>query len=78
MTIHVGFMGSVVKHHDPRRVWEGYRRMLREDAQQRTAVRRLAESEGGRSLLDESRVVWRARGFEAPFEFVFDKEGSRS
>jgi hypothetical protein len=78
MTIRVGFMGTVMNHHDPGAVWEGYRRMLRGEPQQQELVRRLAETEGGRSLLDDSRAVWRERGFEkAPFDFLFGEESGR-
>jgi hypothetical protein len=66
--VRVGFMGALLRGGDPRRAWETFRAMAAADPAQ---VRRLAETDGGRALLDDSRSAWRARGYEAPFEFVF-------
>lgn len=71
-----GFMGAVLSGHDPGEAWDGYRQMLQEDPQQMEIVRQLAESPSGQALLDESRAAWRGRGFEAPFEFIFEDSGS--
>jgi len=63
-------MGAVRSGGDPLIAWQTYREMAEEDPAQ---VRRLAETAEGRALLDDSRVVWHGRGFEAPFEFVFEQ-----
>jgi hypothetical protein len=68
--VRVVIMGAV-SGGDPERAWRAYRALVTGDEAQRAALLRLAESEGGRAMLDDSRGVWRARGFEAPFESVF-------
>lgn len=69
-----GFMGAVLNGHDPREAWDGYRRMILDDPQQRAVVRQLAADPAGRALLDDSRSAWHDRGFvEAPFDFVFEE-----
>lgn len=68
------FMGAALTGQDPKEAWAGYQKMLREEPQQRALVRQFAETEGGRALLDDSRRVWRDRGLDAPFEFVFEEE----
>jgi hypothetical protein len=76
MMMSVGFMGAALRWQDPRTAWEVFSRMLREDPSQRMTARRLAETEGGRELLDASRKAWRRRGLEAPFEsFLREAEG---
>ncbi len=73
-----GFMGAVLGGHDPREAWDGYRQMIREDPQQLAIIRQLAASAGGQALLDASREAWRGRGFDAPFDFVFeDSDGAQ-
>lgn len=68
------FMGTALTGQDLKEVWEGYERMLRAEPQQQALVRQFAETEGGCALLDDSRRIWRERGFDAPFEFVFEEE----
>lgn len=71
-----GFMGAVLGGHDPREAWNGYRQMIHEDPQQKAIIRQLAASAGGQALLEASREAWRDRGFEAPFDFIFEESGS--
>ena len=68
--VKVGFMGTVLRGGDPTDAWRAYRRMAVEEPAQ---VRRLAETAEGLALLDASRAAWRRRGFEAPFEIVFEE-----
>lgn len=73
-----GFMGAVLGGHDPREAWNGYRQMIQEDPQQLAIIHQLAASAGGQALLEASREAWRDRGFEAPFDFVFeDSDGAQ-
>lgn len=74
-SVRVVIMGAV-SGGDPERAWRAYRAMLAGDERQRAALRRLAESEDGRAMLDASRDTWRGRGYEAPFEVVFEDSGS--
>lgn len=56
----------------PARAWRAYHLMVTVDRAQRAAMLRLAESVDGRAMLNASRDIWHARGFdEAPFEIVF-------
>lgn len=67
----VVIMGAV-SGGDPARAWRAYHSMVTGDRAQRAAVLRLAQSADGRAMLDASRDIWHARGFEeAPFEIVF-------
>ena len=68
------FMGAVLDGQDAREAWEWYRQILREDPQQQAVVRQLADTEGGREMLEASRAAWRARGLEAPFDFLIEEE----
>jgi hypothetical protein len=66
------FMSRVLDG-DAHTAWGVYERMVVEDEQIRTLIRMLAER--GDAMLEESRRVWRARGFErAPFDFLFGGE----
>ena len=72
-----GFMGMVLSGQDPREAWEQLNRMVIQDAQLREMVRQLNSREDGRELLDDSRRAWRERGFDAPFDFLFDEAERR-
>lgn len=74
-SVSVGIMGAVLSGGDPRTAWRAFRELVENDPAHREAVRRLAETEDGRALLDDSRSAWRARGFEAPFDFIFEDPG---
>lgn len=71
----VGFMGAVLSGEDPGEAWRAFRAMVDEDPAQRALVLQLAETKGGRSLLDDSRSAWRERGYKAPFDFIFEESG---
>lgn len=57
-----GFMGTVLSNDDPAEAWNAYRQLLLDDEQQRRVIKQFVATEGGR-----------ARGFDAPFEFVFEE-----
>jgi hypothetical protein len=71
-----GYMGAVLRGQNPREAWEGYRRIILEDPREREVAVRLAQSPGGKELLEVSREAWRARGFaEAPFDVALEDHG---
>jgi hypothetical protein len=69
-----GVLATVLRGQDPGEAWEQLNRMVIMDAQVRQSIREISKTEEGRELLDESRCAWRARGFNAPFDFLFDEE----
>lgn len=72
--MNVFIMGAPQDGREPALAWQEYRRQLIEDEYLRGLIRDLAGVTGVRKLLDESRRGWRALGYEAPFDFLFDKE----
>lgn len=69
------FMAAVLHGQSPRVAWGEYERMLIQEADLRRLVLLMTRREETRQMLEESRRVWRERGLDAPFDFLFDDSG---